>query len=129
MNRCIENGKFPNNLKNADTTPTYKKGDRLLKSNYKPVSILPTLSKIYEKLLYQQTYEYFNCIFSKYLCGFRKGHNSEHCLLFMLDRSKKALNKGLCTGILLTDLSKAFVSIAHRAWSIKSEVKCLWFFQ
>ena len=95
LNRCIENGKFPNNLKNAYITPTFKKGDRLLKSNYRPVSILPTLSKIYEKLLYQQIYEYFNCIFSKYLCGFRKEHSTQHCLLFMLDRLKKALDKGL----------------------------------
>ena len=113
LNRCIENGKFPNNLKNAYITPTFKKGDRLLKSNYRPVSILPALSKIYEKLLYQQIYEYFNCIFSKYLCGFRKGHSTQHCLLFILDRLKKALDKGLCTGILLTDLSKAFDSISY----------------
>ena len=43
----------------------------------------------------------------------KKGHSTEHCLLFMLDRLKKALDKGLCTGILLTDLSTAFDSISH----------------
>ena len=52
INRCIHNGNFPNNLKNADITPTFKKGDRLSKCNYRPVSILPTLSKVYEKILY-----------------------------------------------------------------------------
>ena len=50
VNHCIEKGIFPNNLKNADITPTFKKGDRLLKSDYRPVSILPTLSKIYTNL-------------------------------------------------------------------------------
>ena len=60
----------------TDITPLFKKLDRLLKSNYRPVSILPTLSKIYEELLYQQVYEYFDSIFSKYLSGFRKGHST-----------------------------------------------------
>ena len=53
LNSSITNGTFPNNLKFAHITPTYKKGDRLLKCNYRPVSILPTFSKIYEKMLYQ----------------------------------------------------------------------------
>ena len=66
MNNCIANGIFPTSLKNADITPTFKKIDRLHKVNYRPVSILPTLSKIYEKILYQQIYVYFDEIFSKY---------------------------------------------------------------
>ena len=77
------------------------------------MSILPTLSKIYEKKLYLQIYEYFNGIFSKYLGGFRKGHSTQHCLLFMLEKLKEALDKGLTTGILLTDLTKAFDCISH----------------
>ena len=113
INRCIHNGNFPNNLKNADITPTFKKGDRLSKRNYRPVSILPTLSKVYEKILYRQIYEYCNRIFSKYLRGFRKHHSTQHCLLFMLETLKKALDNGLCIGIVLTDLSKAFDSISH----------------
>ena len=58
-------------------------------------------------------YVYFNSIFSKYLCGFRKGHSTQHCLLFMLETLKNALDKGQKTGILLADLSKAFDCISH----------------
>ena len=81
--------------------------------NYRPVSILPTVSKVYERILYAQIYEHFNKIFSKFMCGFRKGHSTQHCLLFMLEKLNKSLDKGLHTGILLTDLSKAFDSISH----------------
>ena len=63
FNRRIYNGIFPNNLKHADITPAFKKAKRLRKLNYRSVSILPTLSKVYEKLLYQQIYIYFNGIF------------------------------------------------------------------
>ena len=113
INRCIDEGKFPSNLKNADVTPVYKKVDRLLKGNYRPISILPTLSKVYEKILYQQIYNYFNNIFSKFLCGYRKGYSTQHCLLYMLEKLKASLDNGMCTGILLTDLSKAFDCISH----------------
>ena len=54
VNKCIYNGAFPNNLKHADITQTFKKTERLHKNNYRPVSILPTLSKVYEKLFYLQ---------------------------------------------------------------------------
>ena len=113
FNRCIYNWIFPNNLKHADITPAFKKVERLRKINYRPVSILPTLPKVYEKHLYQQIYKYFNGIFSKYLCGFGKGHSTQHYLLFMLESLKNALDKGLCTGILLTDLSKAFDCVSY----------------
>ena len=103
INNCILNGIFPSILKYANITPSFKKLERLLKINYRPVSILPTLSKIYEKVIYQQIYEYFDKLFSK-----RKGQSTQHCLLFMLESLKKTLDKGLSTGILLTDLSKAF---------------------
>ena len=71
VNKCIYNGIVPNNLKHADIALTFKKIERLHKTNYRPISILPTLSKVYEKLFYNQIYNYFNGIFSKYLCGFR----------------------------------------------------------
>ena len=113
VNNCLKNGIFPDNLKYGDITPIFKKDERLDKTNYRPISILPTLSKIYEKVIYHQMYEYFDIIFSKFLCGFRKGQSTQHSLLYMLESLRKVLDKGLYTGILLTDLSKAFDSISH----------------
>ena len=113
INRSIDEGKFPSSLKNADVTPIYKKGDLLLKVTYRPVSILPTLSKVYEKILHSQIYTYFNNIFSKFLCGYRKGYSTQHRLLYMLEKLKTSFDKGMCTGILLTDLSKAFDCMSH----------------
>ena len=74
---------FPQNLKNANITPVFKKGDRNSETNYRPVSILPNVSKIYEGCLYKETSKLFDKILSKYQCGFRKGFNSQHCLATM----------------------------------------------
>ena len=113
FNHSVDLGFFPNNLKYADVTPVFKKGDRLDKTNYRPVSILSSLSKIFERLLYNQMNDYINPLLSKYQCGFRKGTSAQNCLLFMVEKVKKCLdNKGV-TGILLTDLSKAFDCIDH----------------
>ena len=110
INNCIV---FPSNLKHADICPIFKKLDPLCKANYRPVNILPTFSKVNEKIFHQQIYEYFNCIFPKYFYGFRRGHSTQHCLLFMLEKLKRVLDKNQVTGILLTDLSKAFDSIEN----------------
>ena len=114
INRCIDAGRFPQNLKNSDVTPSFKKDDRLSKENYRPISILPTLSKVYERFLHLQMYEYFDNIFSKFLCGYRKGHSTQHALLYMVEKMKMALDKGMCTEILMTDLSKAFDCLSHQ---------------
>ena len=79
INRCISEGRFPNNLKSADLTPTFKKAERSSKVNYRPISILPTLSKVYERIPYPQICGYVDDIFSKFLCGFRKGYSTQHC--------------------------------------------------
>ena len=64
---------FQNTLKGQMTTPVFKKDENFLKINYRPVSILPTVSKIYERYLCDQVNEYFQPLFSKLQCGFRKG--------------------------------------------------------
>ena len=113
FNSSIKLSKFPENLKQADITPAYKKGKKDVKGNYRPVSILPNLSKVFEKLMFKQMSQFFQNIFSKYQCGFRKGFSTQHCLLAMLEKWKRSIDNGKMFGALLTDLSKAFDCLDH----------------
>ena len=113
FNCCIDKGEFPNDLKHADIVPIYKKNKRCERENYRPVSILSNLSKSYEKLMYNQLYEYFDNILFPSQCGCQKGFNAQHCLLVMIEKFKEAIDKGYEFCVLLTDLSKAFDCINH----------------
>ena len=113
INSGIVQSSFSLNLKLADVTPVYKKDSRNEKSNYRPVSVLSNLSKIFENILYEQIYPFFEKIFSKYQTGFRKGLNAQHCLIAMIERFRKSLDQGGEYSALLTDLSKAFDCLPH----------------
>ena len=106
-------------MKYADVLPIHKKDDRTDKENYHPISIFPYLSKVYERLLYNQIYPYFETLFSTFQCGFRKGFNTQHCLLAMIEKWRITLNKGGETGEVLTDFSKAFDCIDHNLFIAK----------
>ena len=109
----IKSSCFYENLKYVDVTPLYKKGKKDVKDNYRPVSILPNLSKIFEKCMFKQITQFFDKMFSKYQCGFRKGFSTQQCLLAMLEKWKRSVDKGKVFGALLTDLSKAFDCLDH----------------
>ena len=113
FNNCISMCTFPSKLKLADVSPLHKKGVRMDKSNYRPVSILPAISKIYERVLCTQMNCFTENILSKFQCGFRKGTSAQHCLIVMLEKWKKAVDMKGCAAALLTDLSKAFDCISH----------------
>ena len=80
-NYCLEKGEFPCVLKHADVVPVHKKKEKTDKANYRPLSILPNISKIYEKLTYQQLYDHFDSIISPKQYGSRKGHSAQNCLM------------------------------------------------
>ena len=113
LNFCVVNGIFPNNLKLADITPVFKKSDKYSKNNDRQVSILPAPSKVFERLMFYQINEYMNDKLSIFLCGFRQGMSAQNCLLFMVEKLRKHLDKCEKSGILLTDLSKAFDCLWH----------------
>ena len=97
----------------ADVIPVYKKKSKLPKENYRPISILPNISKLYERYLYDQISKYFENRFSKFQCGFQKGYSAQHCLLAMIEKWKTAVDNGGAFAALLSDLSKAFDCITH----------------
>ena len=104
----MENSIFSSDLKVANVTPAFKKKSKTSKDNYRPISILPNISKIYERCLYNQMQTYFDNLLSKYQCGFRKGFNAQHCLVNMMEEWREKVDNGVAFGALMTDLSKAF---------------------
>ena len=84
----ISIARFPNILKGAEVKPVFKKKSRIDKENYRLVSTLPVISKIFERLIFKQLILFFESVFSKYQCGFRKVHSARHCLLTMIEKWK-----------------------------------------
>ena len=112
---------FPNPLKLADLTPTHKREETTVTDNYRAVSILPSVSKIFERDMEEQIFSYMEKLFSPFLCGFRKGFSTQHCLMVMLESWKRGLDQRKEVGALLTDLSKAFDCLNHELLIAKLE--------
>ena len=96
-------GTFPNILKKAEVIPVYKKSDKLNKSNYRPVSSLPILAKVFEKVLAHQVTPFLNTVFSCHLSAFRQGYGRQDTLLTLIENWRKN-NK---IGVMIIELSKA----------------------
>ena len=107
--KCV----FPGDLEFAEVSSLLKRNDALNKSNYRPVSILIALSKIYEKALSIQVAENFNSIYSALLSVFRKGYNCQSTLLDIIESFKCALDKGEYVACVTMDSSKAFDCLPH----------------
>ena len=116
---CVKTYTFPSSFKRAEVSPIYKKDDVMNKNNYRPVSVLPCISKIAEGILVDQMKTYFEDKLSPYMSGLEKLHTSscQSVLLRVIDRKDKC-------ALLLTDLSKAFDCLPHR-FNV-GKTKCLW---
>ncbi len=116
VNQMINTGLFPDKLKIAKINPIYKKDDETLFTNYRPISLLPAISKIFEKVLFKQMYDYFQQkkLFYNAQYGFRTGHSPEYAAFELVDRIMTNLDrKNTPIGIFI-DLSKAFDTIDHK---------------
>ena len=85
----LETGTFPDSLKLADITPIFEKKDPVSKTNYRPVSVLPIVSKLFEKIMQKQKNGFITNYLSPYLCGYRKGYNTQQALLAVIEKWKK----------------------------------------
>ena len=108
VNYALINGKFPITLKNANVTPVHKKDDPTDKTNFRPISVLPLLSKVFERVIYNQLGKYMDTFLNKLLCGFRKAHSTQHALFKLLQRWQNELDNSGLVGTILMDLSKAY---------------------
>ena len=116
INQSLTTGIFPENFKIAKVLPLFKKGDLSIMENYRPISLLPCISKIFEKVVSCQVYDYFIreklLYISQY--GFRKGHSTEHACIEFLDKVFSELDNGETPISIFIDLSKAFDTIDHK---------------
>ena len=117
INLSIDNSCYPDELKLAEVSPVFKKKDDLRKENYRPASVLSHVSKVFERIMYQQIEDFMKDKLSNLLTGFRKNHNTQHCL--MLERWKKTLHKGGYVCAIFMDLSKAFDTLNHKLLIVK----------
>ena len=113
INSGISNSCFDEGLKFADVTPIHKADVTTDKTNYRNVSLLPVVSKIFEKVMQSQFSGYMEIFLSPSLCGYRKGYSPQHALVCMLEKWRISLDKGGYGGGVLMDLSKAFDTIDH----------------
>ena len=117
INISFTTGVYPDLLKIAQVIPIFKnKGDKMLVSNYRPISLLSNINKIFEKLVYSRLYSFFtlhNCIYELQF-GFCSKHSTNHALLSLTEMIREALdNSSFACGIFI-DLQKAFNTVDHQ---------------
>ena len=100
-------------MKEADVSAIHKNGDKCQKTNYRPISVLPGMSKIFERIMNEQINQHFVGILSPLLSGFRQGYNTQYALFRVIEIWKKHLDMSGTIGTILMDLSKAYDCIPH----------------
>ena len=117
----LTKGTFPQELNRANVIHLYKPGNQMSVNNYRPVSVLPVFSKIYEKIVYKRLYDYIvlhNILYDNRL-GFREKHSSYMALITLMDHLTEALERGEAVIGLFLDFSKAFDTVDHEILLIK----------
>ena len=113
VNNCLKESTFPDKLKESEVISVYKKLYPLQKENYRQMSLLLHISKVFEGAIYNHINSYMETKISNCVTGFRKSHDTQHSLIAMLEKLKKALDKEENMSAIFMDLSKAFDTINH----------------
>ena len=112
----IKLNSFPRNCKIAKIKPLFKKDCKTDPQNYRPILLLPLLSKIIKRIVHDQTEEFLskNKLLYRFQSGFRRNYSTNTCLGHLTDKITTGFEKGLFTGMVLIDLQKAFDTIDHK---------------
>ena len=116
INQMITTGIFPESFKTSKIVPLFKKGDSSLLTNYRPISLLPTISKVFERIIHDQMYTYLNSnnllAEQQHMYGFRKLHSTEYAAVNLITHVAKQMESGHTPCNLYIDLSKAFDTLS-----------------
>ena len=113
INNAIDTNIFPNILKLGDVSPIFKNGESTIDVNYRPISVLSSVLKIYERLFSKQILPHISQYLSDLLCGFREKYSAQDALIRLIERRRKCLDKSGIVGMVLMDLSKAYDCLPH----------------
>ena len=115
FNKCIEEGTFPDCFKTAKVTPLFKDGNRHDPSSYRPISLLPTIGKILEKIIAIRVLKFLDKfdLLSEHQFGFRPKFTTEYAILDIFEKLLYNLDSGLTSCAIFLDLAKAFDSVSH----------------
>lgn len=115
LNCCLEVGYFPDNWKLSLIKPISKNNDPKSFNDLRPITIIPAISKLLEKTVKNQIYDYVinNSIVSSFQSGFRKNHSTTSVLMSVTDNIFKSLDDGNASALILLDFSKAFDTLDH----------------
>ena len=115
INLSLKQGLFPSLNKEADVCPIHKKDEKSRCENYRPISLLPNISKIFERVMYTRLDNFLNLseILYKFQFGFRKSYSTNHALLSIVEQIRGALDKNMFTCGVFIDLEKAFDTVNH----------------
>ena len=123
FNRSLSEGKFPDLMKLADIVPIHKSKEKYLTTNYRPISLLITISKLLEKIIYKRTYSFLNKTGQLYQSqyGFRVQHSCENAVGELVGEIVKGHEHKKHTVAVFLDLSKAFDTLCHKVLLSKLE--------
>ena len=123
FDNILETGIFPDQWKEANVTPVHKKNDKQIISNYRPISLLPVLAKVFERIIFKNLYNHLisNGLITKNQSGFRPGDSCTNQLLSFVHEIHTAFNKCLEVRSVYLDMSKAFDKVWHEGLIFKLE--------
>ena len=123
FNKSITEGLFPTIMKSVCVSPLHEAGRTDLDTNYRPISLLPVISKVLEHIIYKRTYSFLvnNSLLYTSQYGFRKYHSCEHAIQELVGTILKGNERNKHTAAIFLDLSKAFDTLNHEVLLRKLE--------
>ena len=121
IDSCFANGIFPQNATTAKIVSIFKKGERDNPTNYRPISLLTSFAKIFERIIYKRLITFLNkhIVILDTQYGFQSNRSTNHALTDVITKSFKNIDKNFYTGLIFLDLTKAFDSVNHEILPLK----------